>query len=58
MITTLDEFGTTMPSRGADAWVGLRVGPYVIASRIGRGGMGTVWRAVHEELGSAVAIKV
>jgi len=46
-----------MPSRGADAW-SPRVGPVRdrVAHRSWRDGH--VWRAVHEELGSAVAIKV
>jgi serine/threonine protein kinase len=35
-----------------------RVGPYVILSVIGRGGIGTVFRARHEETGLALAVKV
>lgn len=36
---------------------GVRLGPYRIEALLGEGAMGTVWRAVHEELGRAVAIK-
>ena len=35
-----------------------RLGPFRIERRIGRGGMGTVFAAVHEETGEQVAIKV
>jgi serine/threonine protein kinase len=35
-----------------------RVGPFVILSAIGRGGIGTVYRARHQETGALVAVKV
>jgi len=35
-----------------------RVGPYVIVSVIGRGGIGTVYRARHEQSGRLAAVKV
>jgi eukaryotic-like serine/threonine-protein kinase len=35
-----------------------RVGPYVILSVIGRGGIGTVYRARHDDSGLLVAVKV
>ncbi len=41
---------------GLDA--GTRLGPYVIASLIGRGGMGEVYRADDQRLGRSVAVKV
>lgn len=37
---------------------GRRVGPYMLEQTIGSGGMGTVYRAVHEESGARVAVKV
>ncbi|HEY0593808.1 MAG TPA: protein kinase [Thermoanaerobaculia bacterium] len=36
---------------------GTRVGPYVLQSRIGRGGMGEVWRATDTRLDRSVAVK-
>src|SRR6476661_4757432 len=38
--------------------VGGQLGSYLIESVIGRGGMSTVYRAVHTRLGTAVALKV
>jgi serine/threonine protein kinase len=37
---------------------GLVVGPYVLLDKIGRGGMGIVFKAVHRQLGAVVALKV
>ncbi len=37
---------------------GTRIGEYRLREVIGRGGMGTVYRATHAEIGSEVAIKV
>ncbi len=36
---------------------GVRLGPYVMQSRIGRGGMGEVWRATDSRLDRSVAVK-
>lgn len=38
--------------------VGSRVGNYLVRSKLGEGGMGTVYLAEHPEIGSEVAIKV
>jgi serine/threonine protein kinase len=35
-----------------------RLGPYQLQGELGRGGMGTVYRAVHERLDKVVAIKI
>ncbi|MBI4872828.1 MAG: protein kinase [Candidatus Riflebacteria bacterium] len=35
-----------------------RLGPYKIVDRIGAGGMGEVYKGVHEETGQVVAIKL
>ncbi|MCP4873736.1 MAG: protein kinase [Proteobacteria bacterium] len=36
----------------------IRLGPFTLEERIGQGGMGVVWRALHDGSGLAVAIKV
>ena len=41
-----------------DAWIGQQLGAYEIQERLGAGGMGVVYRAVHRRLGQARAIKV
>ena len=41
-----------------DPLVGRTLGPYELQSRLGAGGMGTVYRAVHRTLGRTRAIKV
>ena len=43
---------------GADLMVGQRVGPYVLRRKLGQGGMGAVFEAVHESIGQRTAIKI
>ena len=38
--------------------IGARIGPYELEAIVGRGGMGTIYRASHSGLGRRVAIKV
>jgi putative nucleotidyltransferase with HDIG domain len=45
------------PSESADA-IGLTIDDYVVQSRIGFGGMGVVFEAIHPVIGKRVAIKV
>jgi serine/threonine-protein kinase len=40
------------------SWIGQQLGPYELEARLGAGGMGVVYRAVHRRLGQARAIKV
>ncbi len=48
-----------MAPLAADPLIGVTLdGKYLVVERIGVGGMGTVYRAVHESLGAARAIKV
>ncbi|MEZ4227299.1 MAG: serine/threonine-protein kinase [Polyangiaceae bacterium] len=49
--------GTLLDARG-DELLGATVGSYRVSRKIGEGGMGTVYRAVHPAIGSQVAIKV
>ena len=55
---TVPATGEPAPAETADEWPpGRVVGRYVVSRRIGRGGMGTVYRADDPELGRAVALK-
>ncbi len=46
-------------NRQSQMWEGNRVlGKYRLLAKIGEGGMGAVWKAVHLELGNSVAIKL
>jgi serine/threonine-protein kinase len=50
---------TAPPAKPDDALVGRRVGPYRIEQRVGRGGMGSVYRALRQEpYRQQVAVKV
>jgi eukaryotic-like serine/threonine-protein kinase len=41
-----------------DTLIGQQLGPYELQARLGAGGMGVVYRAVHKRLGQPRAIKV
>lgn len=45
-------------SGGTDGMVGEHVGPYVLRRKLGQGGMGAVFEAVHENIGQRTAIKI
>jgi serine/threonine protein kinase len=50
--------GQPLRDAGDDSLLGQRVGPYRVSARIGAGGMGQVYKAVHPEIGSRVALKI
>ena len=50
--------GTPLAPRGDDALLGMTLGPYQVARLLGVGGMGRVYKGVHPQIGSRVAIKV
>jgi serine/threonine protein kinase len=52
------EHGTTLDDNAFYPLIGTVVGSYRVATLIGQGGMGEVYRGVHPEIGSRVAIKV
>ncbi len=56
--TIAGETGPAIPTSGNELAPGERVGEYLIEERIGKGGFGTVYRAVHPVIGKQVAIKV
>jgi serine/threonine-protein kinase len=45
-------------ARAGGSLIGALVGQYRVIEEIGRGGMGVVYRAVHEEIGRVAAVKV
>jgi serine/threonine-protein kinase len=49
---------TSRPDSGPDPLLGRSIGSYVILERLGRGGMGSVYKAEHHLIGKKVAIKV
>ncbi|HEY3804933.1 MAG TPA: serine/threonine-protein kinase [Kofleriaceae bacterium] len=50
--------GTPLVPIGDDTLLGAQIGPYRIARLLGIGGMGRVYKGVHPQIGSRVAIKV
>ena len=50
--------GTALTPIGDDLLLGTQLGPYRLARLLGVGGMGRVYKGVHPQIGSRVAIKV
>ncbi|HSD86905.1 MAG TPA: serine/threonine-protein kinase [Kofleriaceae bacterium] len=50
--------GTQLAPTGDDMLLGQTIGPYRVARLLGVGGMGRVYKGVHPQIGSRVAIKV
>jgi serine/threonine protein kinase len=50
--------GTPIPIPEALVKPGLKIGEYIVESKLGAGGMGEVWRASHPIIGKRVAIKI
>src|SRR4051812_25636112 len=50
--------GTPLQPIGDDMLLGQAIGPYRVARLLGVGGMGRVYKGVHPQIGSRVAIKV
>ncbi|HEX4453682.1 MAG TPA: serine/threonine-protein kinase [Kofleriaceae bacterium] len=50
--------GNPLAPIGDDALLGAQIGPYRVARLLGVGGMGRVYKGVHPQIGSRVAIKV
>ena len=55
---TLDVFGRTGIPTGELPARGSAVGPWIVGDELGHGGMGVVYRAVHETTGETGALKV
>ena len=58
--TFLDHPARLVDEAAAASWIGRRVGPYRIVAELGRGGMGTVFRAVRDDetFAKEVALKL
>jgi serine/threonine protein kinase/tetratricopeptide (TPR) repeat protein len=59
-MAAIDSGDTSAETDVSEGWIkpGMQIGPYVVEQRIGRGGMGEVYRGRDLRLGREVAIKV
>src|SRR5262245_7961557 len=50
--------GEITEDREPRSFIGLRIGHYRLTKELGRGGMGAVYLAVHDEIGQRAAVKI
>src|SRR3954471_9743664 len=58
MVSTAGSGLSSIPARPHALLRGAKAGPWVVERELGRGGMGTVYAVVHEEIGKRAALKI